>query len=378
MKEKKVLIVDKQNNSTACCELTNVLKKKNWEIIFNNDFDKLVADISENKPDIIFVFLQETELYSNSIALQLITKDKNITDSPVFVFLLFNDAGKLSNLLVKDDIAGNLVEEKNIPIYRKPLPLENDLKQAIENKDFLLNYQPIVSLKSGKITGFESLVRWNHPEKGMIPPDEFIPLAEETELIVPLGYWIIEEAVRQIKVWQEKYIFSPALTVSINLSAVQFIHLNLVEIIKCIFNNYKIDPVSIRFEITESAFMKDMEAANMMLLNLKAMNTLLYMDDFGTGYSSLTYLKHFPVDALKIEKSFVKWMGIDEESEEIVSAVVNLAHNLKMFVIAEGVETKEHLQKLRNLNCDYGQGYFFSKPLGSDGIDKLLSSNPAW
>ena len=171
---------------------------------------------------------------------------------------------------------------------------------------------------------------------------------------------------------------NPILTISINLSAVQFTHLDLVEVIQNIITKYLIDPVSVRFEITESVFMKDIEAANLMLLNLKAMNTLLYMDDFGTGYSSLTYLKHFPVDALKIDKSFVKWMGIDDESEEIVSAVISLAHSLRMFVIAEGVETKEHIQKLKKLSCDYGQGYYFSKPLAAVGIDKLLSSNPAW
>ena len=377
MKEKKLLIINEQKNSSIYSKLINELEQRNWVTYNNNDLEMAMTGIASDKPDLIFVLLQETEFYSNN-TLQLFLKDKNRIGIPVFLFFLFNDIGKLTQLLVKDHLTDNLLKEKHNINSAKTNILEKDLIKAMENKEFELYYQPIVSLNSGKITGFESLIRWSHPLIGKIFPDDFIPLAEETELIVPIGYWIIEEAIRQIKVWQEKYIFNPMLTISINLSAVQFTHLDLVEIIKNIITKYLIDPVSVRFEITESVFMKDMEAANMMLLNLKAMNTLLYMDDFGTGYSSLTYLKHFPVDALKIDKSFVKWMGIDDESEEIVSAVIGLAHSLRMFVIAEGVETKEHIQKLKNLSCDYGQGYYFSKPLAAVGIDKLLSSNPAW
>jgi EAL domain-containing protein (putative c-di-GMP-specific phosphodiesterase class I) len=256
--------------------------------------------------------------------------------------------------------------------------LTDEVIRAIENREFLPHYQPIISMKSGRIVGFEALCRWNHPERGIIPPDEFIPFMEETGLIIPVGFQIIENASRQLKIWQDMFPSDPPLTVNINLSTVQFIHPELAERIEQVVKDNGVDTHTIRFEITESALMNDMQSANLMLLKLKAMNFQLCMDDFGTGYSSLSYLRHFPVDILKIDQSFVKWMGVDDESDEIVRIIVYLAHRMKMMVVAEGVEKNEHLKMVRELNCEYGQGFLFSEPLDVSSIEELLHSSPQW
>ncbi len=258
------------------------------------------------------------------------------------------------------------------------IKIEEDMIRAIENKEFLLYYQPIVSLATGRITGFEALIRWQNEERGFVSPSEFIPQAEESGLIISLGFWVIEEASRQLKIWHEMFKLDQPLTVSVNLSTVQFIHPELAEEIASIVREADIPFETLRFEITESALMTDMESANIMLLKLKKMNFKLYMDDFGTGYSSLSYLRHFPVDVLKIDQSFVRWMGIDDESEQIVNTIVHLAKNLKKQVIAEGIETAESLEVLRRLGCEYGQGYLFSKPLAAKDAEELLKKNPVW
>ncbi len=241
--------------------------------------------------------------------------------------------------------------------------MADDLARSYERGDFRLFFQPVISLADEKLTGFEALIRWEHPEKGIVPPDEFIPVLEKTPLIGPLGFWIVEEAARQIRKWDDEFSFSPPIRVNVNLSARQFVLDELCERIFRIVEEYRVPPESLAFEITESAFMEDMESANLMLLKLKAGKHRIYMDDFGTGYSSLSYLQHFPVDTLKIDKSFVEWMHIDEQSEQIVRAIIDLAHNLKMTVVAEGVEVDEHRDVLKRYGCDYGQGYYFSKPL---------------
>ena len=372
MKHKKVLIINEHSNSPVFSWLYDFFKYRSWEIVCGDNLSTIDSS-SEDKPDMVF-FLAQESAFKKYLLPDLITENKYSST----VILLFNDSGNLAKMLMNNELSAYLSREKELEETADIFPHENDIANAVENKEFVLFYQPIINLNSGKISGFEALIRWRHPEKGLILPDKFIPLAEATGLILPMGSWLIEEAVSRIKSWHEKY--NPQLSVSINLSPVQFINLNLAEEIRNVLDANKIDPKSlaVRFEITENAFIKDMEASNLMLLKLKAMDILLYMDDFGTGYSSLTYLKHFPVDALKIDKSFVKWMGVDDESSEIVSAVINLAHNLKMFVVAEGVETKEHLQTLKNLGCEYGQGYYFSKPLPVEEIEKLLETDPAW
>ena len=252
------------------------------------------------------------------------------------------------------------------------------LIEAIERSQFEMFYQPIVDMKAGTISGFEALMRWRHPERGFISPAEFIPIAEETGLIIPLGLWAIESTARQLGEWHGAFTDREPVTSSVNLSTVQFIHPGLAEQILEIVDGASLDHDALRFEITESALMADMETANIMLLKLKSMKFKLYMDDFGTGYSSLSYLRHFPMDVLKIDQSFVKWMGVDDESSQIVKTIIDLAHNLGKQVVAEGIETAEHLAELRSLGCDFGQGYFFSKPVDAGAATELLAETKVW
>lgn len=253
------------------------------------------------------------------------------------------------------------------------LQLEIDLRRAIERQEFRLHYQPIIFLETGKIQGFEALVRWQHPDRGFIHPAEFIPVAEETGLIVPIGQWVLREACRQMHIWQEQSSNNFSLTISVNLSRKQFAQPNLVEQIKQILQETKLDPRNLSLEITESIVMENAEAATSMLLHLVALGMQLHMDDFGTGYSSLSYLHRFPINTLKIDRSFISRIGNDAENLEIVQAIVTLAHNLGMKVTAEGVETAEQLAQLRVLKCEYVQGYLFSKPVNSEMAKALIA-----
>lgn len=258
------------------------------------------------------------------------------------------------------------------------LQLINDLRKAVEAQEFLLHYQPLVCLKTGKMRGFEALVRWQHPQRGLIPPGNFITLAEETGLIIPLGSWVFAEACRQMREWHLKFPDYQPLMISVNLSGKQFSQAELIDQIKQVLAETKLDARYLKLEITESVVMDDVEKAILMLQELQALNVQLGMDDFGTGYSSLSHLHRFPTDILKIDRSFVNRMGDSTENVEIVRTIISLAHNLGMQVIAEGVETAEQLAQLRALECEYGQGYFFSKPVDSKTAEALIIQNPTW
>ncbi|MBI2889312.1 MAG: EAL domain-containing protein [Nitrospirae bacterium] len=253
------------------------------------------------------------------------------------------------------------------------LELETDLRRALEREELRLEYQPIVALPSGRLVGFEALARWRHPTRGSIPPAHFIPVAEETGLIVPIGRWVLREACRRMREWQSAAQARERLSISVNLSSKQFPRTNLGGEIKRILEETGLDPRCLKLEITESVIMENEESATRTLLELRDMDIDLCIDDFGTGYSSLSNLHRLPITTLKIDRSFVGRMGPTGENSEIVRAIVTLAHNLGMKVVAEGIETREQASLLARLECEYGQGYFVSKPLEQQGVEALLA-----
>ncbi|WP_215619408.1 EAL domain-containing protein [Leptothoe kymatousa] len=257
--------------------------------------------------------------------------------------------------------------------------LNSDLPQAIEQNQLRLHYQPLIHLESGKIQGFEALVRWQHPKKGLIYPGDFIPLAEENGLIVPLGYWVLKEACRQNQLWNQAYPQATTpLFISVNLSGRQFRDPHLIENIQKIIEDVDLLPHSLKLELTESVVMDDVEVSVNGLLSLKKINIKVGIDDFGTGYSSLSYLHRFPVDTLKVDRSFVMRMHDASDNEAIVKTIISLSHSLQMDVIAEGIETAAQAEKLKTWNCEYGQGYFFSRPVPSEKAEALLANPPHW
>jgi len=259
------------------------------------------------------------------------------------------------------------------------LQLETDLRRAIDRQEFENYYQPIVSLASGEIVGFEALLRWQHPTRGMVGPHEFISVAEETGLIRDLGWWNLREACRQMAEWRKKFDSYSQLTISVNLSAKQFVQRNLVEEIRLLLEEFRLPSQTLKLEITESTVMGDPAAAVKMLEEIKSLGISLAIDDFGTGYSSLSYLHRFPLDTLKIDRSFISGMDWEgNEGMEIARTILPMANNLRLDVIAEGVETAEQLESLIKLRCKYGQGYYFSRPLSAEGAAALLAEHPVW
>ncbi len=258
------------------------------------------------------------------------------------------------------------------------LQLETDLRRALERQEFRNFYQPIVSLASGKIAGFEALLRWQHPTRGLLGPEEFIAVAEETGLIRELGWWNLREACRQISDWKANPDADPDLIISVNLSVKQFLQPNLVSDIEGLLRELAFPPESLKLEITESTVMGDPSAAVEMLLQMKALGIRLAIDDFGTGYSSLSYLHRFPLDTLKIDRSFISGMCEGGEGMEIAKTIMPLANNLRLDVVAEGVETIEQVAFLRKLHCKFAQGFYFSKPLAAEEAGALLTGQPAW
>ncbi|SEH04647.1 EAL domain-containing protein [Candidatus Venteria ishoeyi] len=242
--------------------------------------------------------------------------------------------------------------------------------------DFPVYYQPVVSLKTGKIAGFEALVRWRHPDKGLVSPIKFIAIAEETGLIVSIGEWVLIEACRQAQRWKDQYPEYEDLILSVNLSGKQFEQTDLTERVTRALENSGLAPHSLKLEITESMMMKDLSTTEAALERLKALDIQLSIDDFGTGYSSLAYLTQFPTNTLKIDKAFITNMTLSSQDRTIVRTITSLAHDLKMDVTAEGIEEPEQFKHLRSLGCEYGQGYLFAKPLPVEEAEALLASNP--
>jgi diguanylate cyclase (GGDEF)-like protein/PAS domain S-box-containing protein len=253
------------------------------------------------------------------------------------------------------------------------LQTETDLRRALTRQEFFLNYQPIVDLETGRVASFEALVRWRHPERGLVGPSDFIPVAEETGLIVPLGLWVLNEACQQMREWQRLGLADESVTMSVNLSSRQFSQADLIERISSALRESGLKAGNLKLEITESMVMENIDTAIDMLMQLRGLGVGLSIDDFGTGYSSLSYLHRFPIDTLKIDRSFVTQMTDNSENAEIVRTIVTLARSLDMAVVAEGVETADQLRRLGDLGCDYGQGYLFSRPVGAGQAAELLT-----
>jgi len=258
------------------------------------------------------------------------------------------------------------IEDANV--YQQKLIV--DLQSAVKNNEFELYYQPIVNAESAEIAGFEALIRWRHPQQGIISPNVFIPIAEETGLITSIGEWVISTELDQLKVWQKQY--SADLFVNINISVRQFFDKRIVDIIKSALKTSNIKPNTVNFEITESILMEDVDKAIGILTSLREMGAGIAVDDFGTGHSSMSYLKQFPVDTIKIDKSFVRGLPTDSVDTAIIVAILALAKSLELEVVAEGVETEKQFDFLRAKNCTKVQGYLFSKPISADQIGKLL------
>lgn len=257
------------------------------------------------------------------------------------------------------------------------LQIETDLQRGIEHQEFQVYYQPIVLLETGMLTGFEALVRWKHPQRGFVSPSEFIRVAEETGLIIPLGRWILNEACRQMHVWQQQFPTLP-LTLSVNVSAKQFTQSDFTQQIVQILDETKLDARSLKLELTESVLMDNAEFVTDVLWQLKALGFSLYLDDFGTGHSSLSYLHRFPIHTLKIDRSFINKIGCADKNLEIIRAITMLSQAMGMDAIAEGIETPQQLAQLRELECKYGQGHYFSQPLDSAAAEALIAQQQAY
>ncbi len=258
------------------------------------------------------------------------------------------------------------------------LQLETDLRRAVENSEFRLMYQPVVSLRTGRITGFEALVRWDHPHQGLIQPADFIPVAEETGLIIPIGRWVLYEACRQVKEWHASHPREEPLTIGVNLSARQFSQPGLVEQIREALDATGTPPSALRLEITEGAIIDKGRYALSILSQLREIGVQVYLDDFGTGYSSLSYLHGVPVDGIKVDRAFISDMDTNDANLRLVRTLLTLAEIVGIRAEAEGITSAEQLKELRSLNCEQGQGYLFSAPIPGDAVQPLLSADPVW
>jgi EAL domain-containing protein (putative c-di-GMP-specific phosphodiesterase class I) len=295
------------------------------------------------------------------------------------------DGSDAETLLKNADLAMYNAKEAGRNVYRffaadmnlrvrETLAMTNDLRRALQRGEFVLHYQPRYQLASGRITGMEALIRWQHPELGLVPPVKFIPLAEEMGLIIPIGEWVIRAACEQMKIWRSSGFAK--LRVAVNLSPRQFQQDDLTKRISSILQEAGLDGTDLEVEITEGMSMQDAATTVRMLRELKAVGIAISIDDFGTGYSSLSYLKRFPIDHLKIDRSFVCDIQDNPEDVAIVRAIIALAKGLGLSVTAEGVETEEQRNLLHSFGCDEAQGYLFSKPLPAEDIKKLLQAAP--
>jgi EAL domain-containing protein (putative c-di-GMP-specific phosphodiesterase class I) len=258
------------------------------------------------------------------------------------------------------------------------LKLETELRRAVELKQFVMHYQPIVSLESGRIVGFEGLVRWKHPERGVVNPERFIAVADETGLIVPLGWWVLRQACRHAREWQQLVPLQPPPYVSVNVSGKVVVQPDMFDRVTAILEETGLPATSLRLEVAENLIMDHGEIALGKLVQLHDLGVRFSVDNFGTGYSSLSYLRRFSYDTLKIDRSLISGMDSEGDASTIVQTIVALANVLKIDVVAEGVETSMQLKRLREIGCSHGQGYWFSKPVDRAATQALLLHPPVW
>jgi EAL domain-containing protein (putative c-di-GMP-specific phosphodiesterase class I) len=294
-----------------------------------------------------------------------------------------DDAGDAETLLGHADAAMYHAKQNgrnNVQFFKQDMIsraterqfIESGLRGALERHEFSLHYQPKVDLATQAMVGAEALLRWRHAERGLIPPAQFIPVAEDTGLILPIGQWVLRETCRQARQWLDAGL--PPIPMAINISAIEFRSADFVENVRRILAESGVDPRTIELEITESALMKHAESTVAMLQSLKAIGVRLAVDDFGTGYSSLSYLRQFPIDSLKVDQSFVHEIQGNAEGAIIVRAIINMGNSLNKRVIAEGVETREQLDFLNGIGCEEGQGYYFTHPIVAEQFGVLLGS----
>jgi diguanylate cyclase (GGDEF)-like protein len=313
---------------------------------------------------------------------------KIFTSVSIGITMSSNGYKEAENILRDADIAMcNAKEtEKSYKLFDKEMhsravelmQFETDLHYAIERKELFAFFQPILDLNTLRLSGFEALIRWKHPKRGMVSPAEFIPLAEETGLIVPITLLMLQQSCEQIAKWREKFPHYGKLFVSVNLSSKHFAEEKLVQQVGQVLLDTCLDPGCLKLEITESAIMENPDEVISMLGRLKSLGVQLSIDDFGTGYSSLSYLHRFPVDTLKVDRSFVNAMTLGAENGEIIKTIVSLAKTLRMKVIAEGIETTDQVHQLRVLGCHYGQGYLFSRPVPAEEAENLIADQARW
>jgi diguanylate cyclase (GGDEF)-like protein len=314
-----------------------------------------------------------------------ITDDNNVFISlSMGVVEKINDYENSNDVLRDADIAMYYAKEKGKSRYEifKPemrvrtiqrVTIENELRGAIENKEFFLQYQPVFSLHTNALKGFEALIRWNNPRLGMQSPGMFIPIAEESGLIVDIGDWVLQEACRQLKAWHDQFPLLKHLVVNVNISGKQFAKADFIDKLRQVLQATGLNSESLKLELTETVLLDNKLRDSDLFNTLREMGILLQIDDFGTGYSSLSYIQHIPVDIIKIDRSFIKELGNGEKYADLIHAIIRMAHSLNMQTTAEGIETWEQKEILTGMQCDYGQGFLLARPMDVEKINMYLA-----
>jgi diguanylate cyclase (GGDEF)-like protein len=360
--------------------LENCIRKSDTTARWGGDEFIVLLDKLSNPSDAADISIK----IKSSLAKEFNIRNQDVFVTPSIGIILFPaDGQQVDTLIARADTAmyNVKIRSKNDFCFysqdfetqaKEKLILDAQLRHALQSNEFKIHYQPQFDLNSSQLMGMEALIRWQHPQKGLIAPDEFIPLAEETGLIVPIGEWLIKTICQQLKIWKQQGLSPPQL--AINISARQFLQKNLVTLITQEMDRHGIAPNSIQIEITESMMIQDIEQVNSIMNEFKSAGISIAIDDFGTGYSSLEYLKRLPIDKLKIDKSFIGNILNNSDDASIVQAVIAMGHSMNMQIIAEGVETKEQAEFLSNRNCDYAQGFYFSKPVSALDMEKELNN----